>query len=42
MVLLAPMIVRQANVIELVTKKKIFGQKLVAVVYHDAPDSCRI
>ncbi len=42
MVLLAPMIVKQANVVQLVTKKKMFGHKLIAVVYHDAPDSCRI
>lgn len=41
-VLLAPMILKQANVVELVAKKKIVGQKVVALIYHDAPDSCRI
>lgn len=41
-VMLAPMIVKQANVVQLVTKKKLIGHKLVAMIYHDAPDSCRI
>lgn len=42
MILLAPMIVKQANAVELRAKKKMIGKKLVAVVYHNAPDSCRI
>ncbi len=40
MVLVAPTIVRQAEQVHLVAKKSLFGNKLMAVIYH--PGNCEI
>ena len=42
LILIAPSLTRFANELHLVTKKKIVGKKLLAVVHHDPAKSCRI
>ena len=42
LILIAPTLTRFANELHLVTKKKIVGKKLLAVVHHDPAKSCRI
>lgn len=41
-ILVAPMLSRYAQEIQLITRKKLLGKKLVAVVHHDPSESCRI
>ncbi len=40
-VMVAPSLVGYAHKIELVTRKKLVGSKLVAVAYHEHSHSCR-
>jgi hypothetical protein len=42
LVLIAPSLTRFANELHLVTKKKMIGKKLLAVVHHDPSKSCQI
>ena len=42
LILIAPTLTRFANELHLVTKKKMIGKKLLAVVHHDPARSCRI
>lgn len=41
-ILVAPMLSRFAHEIQLITRKKLLGQRLVAVVHHNPSESCRI
>lgn len=41
-VLVAPNLTRFAHEIQLVTKKKLLGKRLVALVHHTPSESCRI
>ncbi len=40
-VLIAPTLVRYASKIELVTRKKLIGAKLVAIAHHEHTAACR-
>lgn len=40
-VLLAPKLVRHASKVQLVTKKRIIGSKLVALAHHQHSAACR-
>lgn len=40
-VLIAPTLVNYANKIELVTRKKLIGTKLVAIAHHEHSATCR-
>ncbi len=40
-VLLSPTLLRHANKIELVTRKKMIGRKLVALAHHEHTNACR-
>ncbi len=41
LVLLSPSLLKFANKVELVTKKKIVGRKLVALAHHEHSNACR-
>lgn len=40
-VIIAPNLARYANKIELVTRKKLIGSKLVALAHHEHSGACR-
>ena len=40
-IMIAPTLVRYAHRIELVTRKKLIGSKLVAVAHHEHSAACR-
>jgi len=40
-VLLAPKLIRNASKVQLVTKKRIIGSKLVALAHHEHSAACR-
>ena len=40
-VIIAPSLVRYAHKIELITRKKLIGSKLVAIAHHEHSAACR-